>query len=94
LAPSEINSLPAPVALLVVPIDPLGAVVVVVFAVMAVLKKYTPATALDAAASPLDTKLDAVTAPSADAPVTVRLSSWGSAYATPIGLLFAMIMSF
>jgi hypothetical protein len=38
--------LPVPVALVVVPIDPTGAVVVVELAVIAVVRKYRPAVAL------------------------------------------------
>jgi hypothetical protein len=38
-APSETNSLPTPVAFVVTPIEPATAVVVVVFAVIAVVRK-------------------------------------------------------
>lgn len=44
--PSEMKILPVPVALVVVPIDPTGAVVVVELAVIAVVRKYRPAVAL------------------------------------------------
>jgi len=99
LPATDVNSLPAPVTLVVVPNDPAGAVVVVVPAVIAVVKKYMPATALDAAAVPLDVMLGeemlvAVTAASVDAPVTDRLSNSGSEYATPIDLLLGMIFPF
>ena len=109
LVPSETNNLPVPVALEVVAIDPTGAVVVVLFAVIAVVKKYKPATALATAAVPDDVKLAPVTAPVAatvaeviapvaaieaevTAPDTVTLSNEGSAYATPVALVFGIII--
>ena len=88
------NSLPKPVALVVVASEPTGAVVVVLLAVMAVVRKYRPATAFDAAALLLVTTDVAVTAPRVDAPVTVRLSNCGSLYATPWALVFGISISF
>jgi hypothetical protein len=79
LVPSEINSLPVPVAFVVVANEPTGTLVVVLLAVIAVVKKYKPAVAFAAAAEPDVVMLVAVTAPKAEAPVTVRLSNDGSA---------------
>lgn len=67
------NNLPVPVALVVVASEPTGAVVVVLFAVIAVVRKYRPAVALAAAAVPEEVTLVAVTTPRVDVPVTVRL---------------------
>ena len=51
MEPSETNSLPAPVALVVVAIEPFGALVVVELAVIAPVRKYRPAVALAIVAS-------------------------------------------
>jgi hypothetical protein len=72
--------LPKPVALVVVANEPTGAEVVVTLTVIAEVKKYKPATALAAAALPLEVILGAeilvaVTAASVEAPVTVKLSN-------------------
>ena len=85
LEPSEINNFPAPVAFDVVPIEPFGAVVTVELAVMAVDKKYKPATPLETAALPVDVKdvdttpaileTPAVIVPAVRLPVTTALSS-------------------
>jgi hypothetical protein len=81
--------------LVVIPSEPEGALVVVVLAVIAVLKMYTPALVFAATSFPVVWIVEAMTPPFATtAPDTVTLSSSGSAYATPIGLLFAMILSF
>jgi hypothetical protein len=96
--------MPVPVALLVKPKLPLGAVVVVTLFVIAVVKKYTPPDALDATAplvavdarlapvtAPVAATLEAVTTARDDAPVTAKLSNCGSAYATPVALLLGII---
>jgi hypothetical protein len=85
--------------LVVVANEPAGAVVVVVPAVIAVVKKYKPATALAAAAVPLEVMLGeemlvAVTVSRVEAPVTVKLSNEGSAKATPTAFVFGIIFSF
>jgi hypothetical protein len=85
------NNLPVPVAFVVVAKEPTGAVVVVLFAVIAVVRKYRPAVALAAAAEPEVVMLVAVTAAKVDAPVTVRLWNEGSAYATPVAIELGMM---
>jgi len=84
-----------PVALVVVAIEPTGTVVVVTFAVIAVVKKYRPAVALATVAPvvavevSVPLKVDAVIS----APVmVVPATSSGSEYATPTGLELAMIV--
>jgi hypothetical protein len=74
--------------LLVVPIEPLGAEVVVELAVIAVVRKYKPAVAFATTASvvAVDVMVGAVISP-----VTDTLSNSGSEYATPTALVLAMI---
>jgi hypothetical protein len=87
LVPSEMNSLPRPVAFVVVANEPTGAEVVVELAVIAEVKKYRPAVPLETAApfvAVLDTAPDvvtvvAVTAANVEVPVTTTLSNCGSA---------------
>jgi hypothetical protein len=99
------NSLPVPVALVVVAKEPTGAVVVVVLAVIAVVKKYSPAVAF-ATTGPVvavdvsvpDTVAVVSVEPVMVAPLiaapamVVPATSSGSEYATPTGLVFAMIV--
>ena len=85
------NSLPVPVALVVVAKEPTGAVVVVELAVMAVVRKYRLAVALPAAAVPVVVTLVADTAARVEVPVTVNESNCGSAYATPTALVLGMM---
>jgi len=73
--PSEINSLPVPVALVVVAKEPTGALVVVEFAVIAVVKKYRPAVALATTAVVVAVE---VMVAAVIAPVTDTLSNSGS----------------
>ena len=101
------NSLPVPVALVVVAKEPTGAVVVVELAVMAEVKKYRPAVAF-ATTGPVvavDVKVpDTVAVVSVEpvmvdaliaAPVmVVPATSSGSENATPTGLVFAMMCPF
>jgi hypothetical protein len=95
--PSEINIFPAPVAFEVVPIEPFGAVVVVVLAVIAEVKKYRPAVALATTGPVVAVE---VNVPLTEEPVitasaiVVPETSSGSAKATPIGLVLAMIDPF
>ena len=81
------NSLPVPVALVVVASEPFGAVVVVVLAVIAVVRKYSAATALPAAAVPV-----VVTDAAVIDPDTVTLSKAGSEYATPEAFVFGIVI--
>jgi len=98
--PSAINSLPRPVALVVVANEPTGAVVVVVLAVIALVKKYRPAVAFAITGPvvavevnvPLTVALVEVE-PVMVAPVmVVPATSSGSEYATPTGLELAIIV--
>jgi len=75
------NSLPVPVALVVVASEPVGALVVVEFAVIAVVKKYRPAVAFATTEPVVADEVNDVTltASNAEAPVTVKLSNCGSA---------------
>ena len=81
------NSLPVPVALVVVASEPFGAVVVVVLAVIAVVRKYSAATALPAAAVP-----EVVTDAAVIGPDTVTLSKAGSENATPVAFVFGIVI--
>jgi len=67
--------------LVVVAREPTGAVVVVTFAVIAVVRKYRPAVALAMTAPVVadDVMDEADTAPKVVVPVTVTLSNCGSA---------------
>ena len=94
------NSLPVPVALVVVAKEPTGAVVVVEFAVIADVRKYKPAVAFAIVAPvvavevnvPLTVAVVKVE-PLIVAPViVVPETSSGSEYATPTGLVFAMMI--
>jgi hypothetical protein len=88
--------------LVVVPIEPTGAVVVVVLAVIALVKKYKPAVAFAIVAPvvAVDVNVPVTVAfvevePVMTAPViVVPATSSGSEYATPTGFVFAMIVSF
>jgi hypothetical protein len=84
----------------VVPIEPDGAVVVVTFAVIALVRKYTPAVAFAITAPVVAVE---VNVPLTVAPVEVELvitapvivvpaTSSGSEYATPTGLVLAMVV--
>jgi hypothetical protein len=96
----------------VVPIEPLGAVVVVVLAVIAVVKKYNPAVALAITGSVVAVDVNvpdtvavvnvepvmvalATVPPLIAAPViVVPETSSGSEYATPTGLVLAILCPF
>jgi hypothetical protein len=92
--PSAINSLPVPVALVVVAIEPTGTEVVVTFAVIALVKKYRPAVAFAIVAPVVAVEVNVPLTVEAviAAPVTVvpEVSS-GSLKATPTGFVFAMM---
>jgi hypothetical protein len=91
-----------PVALVVVAIEPFGAVVVVVFAVMAVVKKYNPAVALAITAPVVAVEVNVPDTVAVDsvlplivAPVmVVPLTSSGSEKATPTGFVFGIAFSY
>jgi hypothetical protein len=96
------NSLPVPVALLVVASEPTAAVVVVVLAVIAVVRKYRPAVAL-ATTGPVvavevnvpETVAVVSVLPLIVAPVmVVPATSSGSEKATPTGLVLGIAFSY
>jgi hypothetical protein len=106
LEPSEIKILPVPVALVVVAIDPFGALVVVELAVIAPVRKYRPAVALAITASvvAVDVNVPEIVAvvraapemvpPLMVAPVmVVPETSSGSEKATPTDLLLGMVVA-
>jgi hypothetical protein len=93
--PSAINSLPRPVALVVVANEPTGALVVVVLAVIALVKKYRPAVALATVAPVVAVDVNVpltVEAVIAAPVIVVPETSSGSEYATPTGLELAIIV--
>jgi hypothetical protein len=104
LPATEVNNLPAPVAFVVVANEPAGAVVVVVPAVMAVVKKYKPAVplAIVAPVVAVEVKVPLTVAVVKVEPVIVEPvivasvivvpeTSSGSEYATPTGLVLGII---
>jgi hypothetical protein len=87
------NSLPRPVALVVVANEPTGAEVVVEFAVMADVKKYSPAVPFAIVAPVVADEVNVelvMTAPV----IVVPDTSSGSLYATPTGLVLGMFYPF
>ena len=86
------NSLPVPVAFVVVANEPTGAVVVVELAVIADVRKYKPAVALATTAPVVADEVNVL--PLIVAPVmVVPLTSSGSEKATPTGLVLGIAFS-
>jgi hypothetical protein len=91
------NSLPVPVALVVVAREPTGAVVVVELAVIAEVRKYKPAVAF-ATTGPV-VAVDATVPLNVEAVIVAPVivvpeTSSGSEYATPTGLVLGMSVPF